>query len=107
MWGKKRQEVIPDSFRVKRQKRTGQQKKRCKVGFQIKKLGGGSLESKPCDICKRIKSNHYCRFELEGSKICIEGEDKEICGKVACFMCKQEWGDPEDFENRCQVHSEM
>ena len=72
----------------------------------IKKHGSGALESKKCDFCHDgMPTNHYCRHPLRGSSIYVEGSDEEICGKAACFECRNKWGsNAEDYTNRCVQH---
>ena len=68
----------------------------------IKRHGAGSFENRKCDFCGVIPTNHYCRAPLPGSMICMQGnEGEEVCGKVSCMMCREKWGNAEDFANRC------
>ena len=70
----------------------------------IKKLPSGGLESGTCHFCNSNPSNHYCRTRVKGSGITIEGEMGEICGILACMICRMNWGNPEDYANRCKDH---
>ena len=76
-----------------------------KTSQTIKYVQYGVLESQKCNYCNGgLPSNHYCREPKKGSLIFIEGEDIEICGKVACIECKCKWGSPESYQNRCREH---
>ena len=62
-------------------------------------------EAASCNFCQgKVLSNHYCKKAVKGSQIFIEGENIEICGKVACIDCKFKWGNAEDYVNRCKEH---
>lgn len=58
-----------------------------------------------CDYCDQCTSNHYCCHPVKGSNFMIEGEGIEICGRLACVHCKEQWeGRSEKHMNRCHLH---
>ena len=58
-----------------------------------------------CDYCHQHTSNHYCHYPVKGSNFTIDGEGIEICGRLACIHCKEEWvGGSEQYTNRCSLH---
>ena len=71
----------------------------------LKRMGSGVLESKSCFYCQKMPSNHYCLAEVKNSNVVAEGdENKPICGRNACILCRSAWGAAEDFANICINH---
>ena len=55
----------------------------------IKQIRYGVFESKKCDFCGLLPTNHYCKVPCPGSMTSLEGsESREICGKVPCMNCR-------------------
>lgn len=70
-----------------------------------KEKWGGDLESKPCSHCKKFPSNHCCLAEVRNSKMFVEkNENKHVCGRNICMICRSAWVDAEDFTNICIDH---
>ena len=59
-------------------------------GIKIfKKIGGGAIETVPCDFCSFGQTNHICRKILADGKCMIEDELEKICGKAICLGCSE------------------
>ena len=48
-----------------------------------------------------MPTTHCCRHPVVGSSIYIEGNNREICDKAACIVCRTLWYEPEEFANQC------
>ena len=71
----------------------------------LKRMGSGTLELKPCFYCQKMPSNHYCLAEVRNSNIIAErNENKHICGRTRCILCRSTWGNAKDFANVCVGH---
>lgn len=61
----------------------------------IKQIAGGAYESKTCDFCNVMMSNHYCLEEDSKSNIVLVGREKSklplVCGKCICVLCREKW----------------
>ena len=71
----------------------------------VKSIAGGTLESGKFHYCNVLPTNHYCVATIAGLNVYIEGIDDPVCGKKSCFLCREKWGNAENFANTCKDHA--
>ena len=75
----------------------------------IKSIGSDALIPDFYKICKKIKSNLFCRYHVNGEAVTFEGvPEQHICGYNECNLYKLKQGaDVENNNNRCHAHNNL
>ena len=63
-----------------------------------------AFETKKYDFCGQLQSGHYCQIELFGNNwyLNIHGSEYiQCCGKAVCVLCRESWGNAEDYQKIC------